>query len=128
MEQWSLAGSAIVNRIIPLLQHSVTPPLRLHSITDYLRKAGNISPLPQSNSSGGRECPLNNRVGGKAAEKGPLCRHILFFQPNKLDQASRGGRNGVLLIPKWCLDQSSSKIKCKTKPGAGAVAPNQPGI
>ncbi len=35
MEQWSLVGSAIVNRIIPVLQHSITPPLRLRSITDY---------------------------------------------------------------------------------------------
>jgi hypothetical protein len=25
MEQWSLAGSDIVNRIIPVLQHSATP-------------------------------------------------------------------------------------------------------
>jgi len=87
MEQWSLAGSAIVNRIIPLLQHSITPPLRLRSITDYFRKAGNISPLPQSNSSGGRNCPLNNIVGGKAAEKWPLCRRMPLMGPipgNKL--------------------------------------------
>ena len=51
-----------------------------------------------------------------------------FFNQTKLDRASRGGRNGGLLIPRWCLDQSSSKIKCKIKPGAGALAPNQPGI
>jgi hypothetical protein len=37
MEQWSLAGSAIVSRIIPVLQHSITPPLRLVSTTDYFR-------------------------------------------------------------------------------------------
>jgi hypothetical protein len=66
--------------------------------------------------------------GRESGQKRPLCRRILFYQPNKLDQASRGGRNGVLLILRWCLDQSSSKIKCKTKPGAGAVAPNQLGI
>jgi hypothetical protein len=28
MEQWSLAGSAILSRIIPVLQHSNTPVLQ----------------------------------------------------------------------------------------------------
>ncbi len=42
MEQWSLAGSAIVNRIIPVLQHSITPPLRLRSITDYFRSRSTL--------------------------------------------------------------------------------------
>ena len=33
MEQWSLAGPTIVNRITPILQNSSTPPLRLCLIT-----------------------------------------------------------------------------------------------
>jgi|HubBroStandDraft_6_1064221.scaffolds.fasta_scaffold08625_4 hypothetical protein len=36
MEQWSLAGSAIVSRIIPVLQYSNTPPLRWRLITGPL--------------------------------------------------------------------------------------------
>ena len=35
MEQWSLAGSAIDNRIIPVLQHPITP-LPHYSITPIL--------------------------------------------------------------------------------------------
>jgi hypothetical protein len=42
-----VGGSAIVSRIIPMLQHSTTPPLRLRSITDYLYRVAKFPELLQ---------------------------------------------------------------------------------